>query len=38
MEVNNKQPYESPEVEIVEVKTEGCILAGSKPDYDPEEW
>jgi hypothetical protein len=38
MEVNNKQPYESPEMEIVEVKPEGYILAGSKPDYIPEEW
>ncbi|MCR5071622.1 MAG: hypothetical protein K6A62_06835 [Bacteroidales bacterium] len=27
MEVNNKQPYESPEVEIVEVKNEGIICA-----------
>lgn len=38
MEVNNKQPYESPEMEIVEVKPEGYILVSSKPDYDPEDW
>ncbi len=38
MEVNNKLPYEAPEVEVVEVKPEGYILAGSKPDYIPEEW
>ena len=38
MEVNNKQPYESPEMEIVEVKPEACILAASKSDYIPEEW
>ena len=38
MEVNNKHPYESPEMEIVEVKPEGYILAASKSDYIPEEW
>lgn len=31
MEVtNNKQPYESPEVEIVKVKSEGIICASGK--------
>ena len=33
-----KLPYEAPATEIVEIKTEGYILAGSKPDYDPVEW
>ena len=30
MEVNNKQPYESPEMEIVLVKTEGIICASGE--------
>jgi hypothetical protein len=38
MEIIVKLPYETPVVEVVEVKIESVILAGSKPDYDPEEW
>lgn len=30
--------YIAPSIEIIELKTESVILAGSKPDYDPEEW
>ena len=38
IETINKQPYVAPATEVVEIKTEGYILAGSKPDYDPELW
>lgn len=34
----SKQLYEAPVIEVMELKTESVILAGSKPDYDPEEW
>lgn len=39
IEMNGKILYEAPAVEVVEVvKIESVILAGSKPDYYPEEW
>lgn len=34
----SKQLYEAPVIEVMELKTESVILAGSKPDYFPEEW
>ena len=33
-----KQLYEAPTIKVMELKTESVILAGSKPDYIPEEW
>lgn len=38
IETNDKLLYEAPAVEVVVVKIESVILAGSKPDYYPEEW
>lgn len=38
METNLKDTYVCPTVTVVELKTESVILAGSKPDYIPEEW
>ena len=39
MEVKTtKQPYDAPTVTVVEIKTEGCVLQTSIPDYIPEEW
>lgn len=38
MEVNDKQFYEAPAIEVVEVKTESVILVPSVPPYNPEEW
>lgn len=38
MDNNLKQQYEAPAMEVMELKTESVILAGSKPDYIPEEW
>ena len=34
----SKQLYEAPAIKVMELKTESVILAGSKPDYIPEEW
>ena len=34
----SKQLYETPSIKVMEMETESVILAGSKPDYDPEEW
>lgn len=33
-----KQPYVAPSVEVVTVKTEGCILQSSKQDYESVPW
>lgn len=33
-----KQLYEAPATEVVELKMDPVILAGSRPDYIPEEW
>ena len=33
-----KQSYEAPAIEVVGLETEQFILAGSRPDYIPEEW
>jgi len=30
-----KEIYEKPAIEIIEMETEGCILAGSGDDYNP---
>lgn len=38
MDNNLKQQYEAPAMEVMELKTESVFLAGSKPDYIPEEW
>lgn len=38
METNPKEYYVCPTVNVVEVKTELVTLAGSLPDYFPEEW
>lgn len=38
MEDTKLLTYEAPATEVVDLKTESVILAGSKPDYDPEEW
>ena len=34
----NKELYDAPTVEVVEVKTETAILQASKPDYNPDIW
>ena len=34
----NKELYEAPTVEVVEVKAETAILQASKPDYIPDTW
>lgn len=34
----NKELYDAPTVEVVEIKTEAAILQASKPDYDPDIW
>jgi len=36
--MNVRLTYEAPAIEVVEVKIDSVILAGSKPDYYPEEW
>ena len=33
-----RQTYEEPIVQVVELKTEAAILQASKPDYDPDIW
>lgn len=38
IETINKQAYETPETEVVEIKTEGSVLQSSIPDYTPENW
>ena len=38
MEVKDKERYEAPATEVVELKTEGCILQASKDPYDPTPW
>jgi hypothetical protein len=38
IETNDKLLYEAPAVEIVEVKTDGCILQASRTDYPPVTW
>ena len=38
MEQQRKEPYESPTVEIVELKMDGCILQASKDPYAPTPW
>ena len=37
MEENSKERYEAPEIVVVEIKTEGCILAYSIPGYEDED-
>ncbi len=34
MEENSKERYEAPEIVVVEIKTEGCILQGSNADWE----
>ena len=31
---NNKQPYESPQLEMVEIKAEGLVCASSTPQWN----
>ena len=38
METNPKEIYVCPAVDVVELDLESFIMAGSKPDYMPEEW
>lgn len=35
---NTRIPYEAPAVEVVEVKSESCILQASRTDYSPVTW
>ena len=38
IEKNDKLLYEAPAIEVVEVKTESCILQASRTDYPPIPW
>jgi len=38
MEQEHKQLYESPTTEVVELKTDGCILQASLPQFEPFPW
>ena len=38
MEQTVKKFYEAPTVEVVEVKTDGCILQSSLEQYNPVNW
>ena len=38
IETNDKLLYEAPAVEVVEIKSESCILQASRTDYSPVTW
>lgn len=38
IEMNDKLLYEAPTVEVVEIKSESCILQASRTDYTPVTW
>lgn len=38
MEITKLELYETPTTEVVELKTENCILTGSKDPYDSTPW
>ena len=38
MEKKNKEPYETPVIEVQEVKSEGIICASKGEEYTPKNW